>query len=129
MSDIKALSTKIIFIAGPYIGDGRKDTIQKNIRAAEQYQIALANVRIPFFCAHNHTKHFEEKANAPEEFYKAMDMEILKRTCDAVIAIPGWETSSGTREEVAWARQNNMPVFFPKSPDDLDKVITWAQTG
>lgn len=118
---------KIIFIAGPYFGDGKKETIQKNIRTAEQYQITLANAHIPFFCAHNHTEHFEEKANAPEEFYKGMDMEILKRACDAVLAIPGWETSPGTREEVAWAKENNISVFFPKSPANLDEVIAWAQ--
>lgn len=118
---------KIIFIAGPYFGDGTKEAIQKNIRQAEQYQIALANVGIPFFCAHNHTEHFEEKAKAPEEFYKRMDMEILKRACDAVLTIPDWETSTGAREEVAWAQQNNIPVFFPKSAEDLSQVITWVR--
>src|SRR4030043_428973 len=119
---------KIIFIAGPYFSGGDKEKIEKNIRTAEKYQIALANAQVPFFCAHNHTEHFEEKASAPEEFYKKMDMEILKRVCDAALAIPGWEASSGAREEVTWAKSNSLPVFFPKSPKDLDEVIVWAKS-
>jgi hypothetical protein len=119
---------KIIFIAGPYFSGGNKEKIEQNIRAAEKYQIALANAHVPFFCAHNHTEHFEEKAKAPEVFYKRMDMEILKRACDGVLAIPSWETSSGAKEEVKWAQQKGMPVFFAKSPSDLDKVINWAKS-
>ncbi len=118
---------RIIFIAGPYFGDGERKTIEKNIRTAEQYQIALANVGVPFFCAHNHTEHFEEKADAPEEFYTALDFEILKRACDGILVISGWETSRGTQAEVAWARETNFPIFFPKSPDDLGEVIAFGK--
>ena len=119
---------RIIFIAGPYFGKGNREEIEKNIRTAEKYQIALANARVPFFCAHNHTEHFEEKAKAPEEFYRKMDMEILRRACDAILALPDWETSSGAREEIKWARENNLPVFSPKSPNNLDEVIAWAKS-
>lgn len=122
-------SMKIMFIAGPYFGDGQRSTIEQNIRAAERYQIALANVGIPFFCAHNHTEHFEEKAKAPEEFYRTMDFEILKRACDAVLAIPGWEQSEGAQKEVDWARENKIPVFFPKSSDDLNEIIAWTRSN
>ena len=34
---------KIVFIAGPYTGDGTFEAIERNIREAEKYQIALAN--------------------------------------------------------------------------------------
>jgi len=118
---------KIIFIAGPYFGKGDKDEIERNIRNAEKYQIALANSGVAFFCSHNHTEHFQEKANASEEFYKAMDMEILKRTCDAVLALPNWKESSGAKEEIKWAKENNIPVFFPKSEEDLKEIIKWAK--
>jgi len=118
---------RIVFIAGPYFGDGERKTIEKNIRTAEQYQITLANASVPFFCAHNHTEHFEEKASAPEEFYRAMDFEFLKRAADAMCAIPGWETSGGAKAEIEWAKQNNIPIFFPKSPDDLGETIAWAK--
>ena len=118
---------KIIFIAGPYFSDGDPKKIEKNIRDAEKYQIALANHGIRFFFAHNHTEHFEQKANASEKFYKGMDMLILQRVADAMIAIPGWENSSGAKNEVSWAKENSLKIFFPKSIDDLDKVIMWAK--
>jgi len=40
---------KIVFIAGPYTGDGTFESIERNIREAEKYQIALANKEIGFF--------------------------------------------------------------------------------
>ena len=62
---------KIVFVAGPYTGDGKVETIERNIREAEKYQIALAEKQIGFFCAHNHTEHFSTKKGvcAPEDFY------------------------------------------------------------
>lgn len=119
---------KIVFIAGPYFGKGDRKEIEKNIRNAEKYQVALANSQVPFFCSHNHTEHFEEKASAPEEFYRKMDMEILKRCCDAVVALPDWETSNGARAEIKWAQENGLPVFFPKSLDGLTEIINWAKS-
>lgn len=118
---------KIIFIAGPYFSGGDPVKIEENIRNAEKYQIALANQGIGFFCSHNHTEHFEEKAKAPEEFYKQLDFQILKKSADAIIAIPGWEDSPGSQNEVKWAKENSMKIFYPKSPSDLGKVINWVK--
>jgi len=118
---------KIIFIAGPYFGDGDREKIEGNIRNAEKYQIALANAKIGFFCSHNHTERFEVKATADADFYRAMDLVFLEKTADAMIAIPGWETSGGTRAEIEFAKSRRIPVFFPKSPEDLGEVIAWAK--
>lgn len=118
---------KIIFIAGPYFSDGDPQKIEENIRNAEKFQIALANQRIGFFCSHNHTEHFEQKAKATEEFYKEMDMLILQRAADAIMAIPGWENSPGARKEVDWAKENNLKIFFPKSVSDLNEIIKWER--
>ncbi len=119
---------KIIFIAGPYYSEGDPEKIKKNIHNAEQYQIALANQRIGFFCPHNHTKNFEQKAEASEEFYREMDILFLQRVADAIIAIPGWENSQGAKEEIKWAKENNLKIFFPTSPNDLQEVIKWAKS-
>lgn len=118
---------KIIFIAGPYFSDGDHEKIERNIRNAEKFQIALANRGIGFFCSHNHTEHFEQKAKAPEKFYKELDMMILQRAADAMIAIPDWEDSPGAKNEVAWAKENNFKIFFPKSDADLKEVVQWVQ--
>ena len=119
---------RIVYIAGPYFSDGDKSKIERNIRVAEKYQVALADAQVPFFCPHNHTEHFEEMSSAPQEFYRVLGLEILKRACDGLLAVPGWGESSGAREEVEWAKENNLRVFFPKSPDDLEEVMNWART-
>ncbi len=120
---------KIVFIAGSYFGDGTREIIEKNVREAEKYQIALANARIGFFCAHNHTEHFSsgEKADAPEEFYHELDMHFLKNISDAVLAIPGWKKSKGAQKEIKWAQQNNLLIFHPKAPSDIGDIIKWAK--
>ena len=116
---------KIIFVAGPYFGDGSYNMIDQNIRDAEAFQIALVNRGIHCFCAHNHTNHFEVKAKASEIFYKAFDTEVLRILCDAVLAMPRWKESSGARDEIKWAEENNVPIFFPKSSEDLDEIEHW----
>ncbi len=121
------MALKIVFIAGPYFGKGNKEEIEKNIREAEKYQAVLANARVGFFCAHNHTEHFQEKAKAPETFYHELDVEFLKRSADAVLAMPDWKKSPGAKREVEWAISNNLPVFYPESTDDLDEIIKWAK--
>jgi hypothetical protein len=123
----KSKKLKMVGIVGPYFGDGNYNTIEENICRVEKFAIALANRGIPFFCAHLHTRHFEVKAKAPEDFYKKQDMHILLSICSALLAVPGWETSDGARIETMTFQQLGRLVFFPKSPDDLDEVEKWAQ--
>ncbi|MDR3519333.1 MAG: DUF1937 family protein [Candidatus Pacebacteria bacterium] len=120
---------KIIFIAGAYIGDGKSETIEHNIREAEKYAIALANERIGFFCPHKHTEHFssEGKATAPEEFYYDLDFHFLTHIADAVLVVPGWENSNGTKRELAWVNEKGMKIFYPKDPTDIEDVVNWAK--
>ena len=81
-----------------------------------------------FFCAHNHTEHFQDKASAVEEFYKELDFEFLKRSANAVLAMPNWEKSLGARREIEWAKQQkDLPIFYPKSPDDISEIVRWAK--
>ena len=119
--------SKIIFISGPYTGDGKVTSIEKNIRRAEKYQIALANKEIFHFCPHNHTEHFSSKkgATAPEEFYFKMDFHFLKNVADAVLAVPGWEKSWGARQEIEWAKAEGLPIFYPKNPRDIEDLVRW----
>jgi hypothetical protein len=115
---------KIVFIAGPYIGDGRVETIERNIREAESYAVALANRGVGFFCPHLHTHHFGTKALAEESFYHALDFHFLT-TADAILLTPRWRTSSGARRERAWAFAKGLPMFYPQTPDDMQAITDW----
>ncbi|MGC9968527.1 MAG: DUF1937 family protein [Minisyncoccia bacterium] len=118
---------KIVFIAGPYYGGGDLRNIDKNIREAESFAIALANRGVGFFGPHLHTARFELRTTAPEEFYKELDMQMLQRASDAMVVIPGWEKSSGTLAEIEWAEANHKKIFYPKSISDLDEIVAWAK--
>jgi len=118
---------KIVFIAGPYYGGGKLKNIDKNIREAESFAIALANRNVGFFGPHLHTARFELRTTAPEKYYKTLDMQILRRACDAVVAISGWKNSKGARAEVKWAKANHKKVFYPKSIADFDEIAVWAK--
>lgn len=122
---------KIVFIAGQLTTgwDGKdRSFIENNIRRAEQYQLALANAGVGAFCAHTHTAfHHEKGSKASEDYYYEMDLEFLKRVADAVLAVPGWEKSKGAKYEVELAIKNNLPVFYPKSPEDIKEIISWSQ--
>jgi len=79
------------------------------------------------FCAHTHTSfHHEKGSKAPDQFYYDLDLTFLRRVADAVLAMPGWEKSRGAKNEVGWAKVNNLPIFYPQSPDDLSGVVNWA---
>lgn len=123
---------KIVFISGPLTSgwDGlgsRAEYIRHNVERAEKYQIALINAGLGCFCAHTHTRdHHLKGSRQPEQFYYELDFEFLKRSSDAVLAMPDWEKSSGATKEVVWAKEHNLPVFYPQSPADLDQIIAWA---
>jgi hypothetical protein len=121
---------KIVFIAGPYIGDGTPAVIAANIKEAESYAVALANHGIGFFCPHLHTHHFETKARAEETFYHALDFHFLTHA-DAILLTPRWQSSSGARRERDWALAKGLPVFYPDSPSpqDMYEIVVWNGTA
>lgn len=120
---------KIVFISGILTSgwDGKdRNYIKKNVEIAEAYQVALANAGVGSFCAHAHTQfHREKGSTAPESYYYELDLQFLYRASDAVLAMPGWEKSKGAVVEVQWAIANSLPVFYPKSPNDIADIIEW----
>ncbi len=120
---------KVVGIVGPYYGNGNFFVIEKNIIHAECYAIALANRGIPFYCGHLHTRHFEKKAGAPESFYKKQDMYFLVSACSALLVVPGFETSPGTKAEIAEFQKLGRPIFYPKSTQDLEELERWYRAA
>ena len=124
-------NSQLVFIAGPYFGDGKYETIEANVKEAERYAIALANRGVFFFCPHIHTSHFGYKAKNKdgENYYKALDFVYLKM-CKGILMMPRWKESSGARDEHEWAMGNNLNIFYPKSPNDnevMDILEKWAK--
>lgn len=103
---------KVIYIAGPYRNSAGEYFVRQNIRRAEEEAIFVWKSGAVAICPHKNTAGFG--GAAPDHVWLEGDLELLKR-CDAVYAIDGWSASSGATAEVAFAKQNNIPIFFSKS--------------
>ena len=98
---------KIVYIAGPYRGKNAAE-VERNIRTAQRYAMALTQAGIAVYSPHLNTAHFD--GLQPDQFFLDLGLEMLRR-CDAlVIAGGGWEKSDGTRREVKDARMLGMIV-------------------
>jgi len=106
---------EILFIAGAYKSDDPNE-IKQNIQLAEQHSIELWNRGYKVFSPHLNTCNFEVKAKAEEEAYKEFDMRMLQ-CCDAVFALPNWQSSTGAKAEIEEAKRLGKPIFY--SLDEL----------
>lgn len=100
----------IVYVAGPYRA-GDHEGIEANILQARKIAIGVWESGNVAICPHLNTAHFEVDCEAAESVYLAGDLEILRR-CDAVIVGPGWDRSLGTREEIAFATERGIPVYY-----------------
>ena len=100
----------VVYIAGPYRQNpevGR--TVLENVRLAERVAIACARAGVLFFCPHLNSAH--QSGVAPARFYLDLDLEILRRACDVVVLLPGWQHSSGTLGEIKLAKELRKPIY------------------
>ena len=91
---------KIIFIAGPFRGDGKRETKEKNIEIARKFVKLFIDNKILFYSPHLNID--QEALTLGEDAGKLsweLNAEFLRR-CDALAVLPGWETSSGTKTEI-----------------------------
>ena len=110
---------KLIYVAGPY----RATTphgILENIRRAESVVIKTWASGHAALCPHLNSSFFDGIVS--DKFFLAGTMEMLSR-CDGLVLVEGWVHSEGTKLEVKWAQEHNLPIF--RSIKDLQN---WAPT-
>lgn len=129
---------KIIYIAGPFRASTAWG-IAENVRAAERVGLEVARAGAMPLIPHANTAHFhgegpqlghdfsasshcrhcligfgdirktEVCSMLSDRFWLEGTLELLRR-CDAVLLVPGWEKSSGTRAEIEEAERLGIPV-------------------
>lgn len=104
---------RIIYVAGPYRGDS-ESRVWANIMAARDIAIRVWQLGYVAICPHLNTMLFG--GELPDSAYLQGDLEIIAR-CDAIVLVPGWETSAGTQAEIEYAQQLDIPVY--QRPEDL----------
>lgn len=116
---------KLIYIAGPY----RAATpwqVEQNIRAAEDVSVRVHKAGMFAVCPHANSRHMEGVAD--DAHFLAGTMALM-RVCAAVLLVPGWQRSTGSRAEVAEAERLGIPVFgaYGKMLDGeaMDELCAW----
>ena len=111
---------KVVYIAGPYRA---KDAWQReqNIRRAEEAAFLVAEAGMVPLCPHTMTRYFD--GTITDDYWLAATMALLER-CDAVLLLPGWEQSVGSRAEVRRARESRIALFLA-----LDELKAWFDEG
>ena len=110
-----------VYVAGPYRGDGKQGTVEKNIYQARIMATKVARAGLFPITPHLNTDlfDFEDGLMDREPEFWLDNYKDLVLDCDALIVIPG--ESSGTRAEVAAAQKHGIPVYFTLNEllDDL----------
>jgi hypothetical protein len=97
----------VVYVAGPYRAATRMQ-VHQNIRRAEEVGAAVMALGAMPIIPHANTAFMD--GSVPDEHFLNGDMAILRR-CDAIVLIPGWMGSEGTRNELRFANLNDIPDF------------------
>lgn len=96
----------LVYVAGPFRAKNGWE-IKKNVLRAEELALEVWRLGMVAHCPHKNTENFQ--GVLPDDVWLTGDLEILHR-CDAVLLVPGWELSEGTRIEIQEARKWGLPV-------------------
>src|SRR5947207_11192639 len=110
---------RVIYVAGKLSGPNNFE-IARNVAAAEDVGLRVAQFGAMPLSPHSNTglKFF---GTITEDFWYEGTLELLRR-CDAVIMVPGYESSRGARAECEEAHRLNLPVFFVVE-DRIDSLL------
>jgi hypothetical protein len=98
---------KLIYVAGRYRGLTAWE-VEQNVRRAEELGLEVAKLGAGPVIPHSMNRFFY--GTLPEKFWLAVVMALLER-CDAVVMVPGWESSMGSQAECRRAEEMGKRVF------------------
>ena len=132
----------VIYLAGPYRGKSKIKIInwfqrQINIHRAREAAKRLWAAGFTVLCPHLNTANFD--GIAPDEVFLNGTLELMRR-CDAMVLLPNWEKSSGTKEEVEEMMRDKKPIYFcvehfmlgeskHSKEEFIPKDLQWAMRG
>ena len=98
---------RIVYIAGPYRAP-TIDGIMRNIVAAREVAIQVWKAGLIPLCPHLNSACMDGVVS--DQVFLDGDLAILAR-CDAVLCVSGYQDSDGARTEVAFANDNEIPIY------------------
>ena len=118
---------KKLYLASPYTSP---DPIVRNSRV-ELASIIAARlmeqgyvVFSPITHSHRVADHLHHRNARSHEFWMAQCLPMLEASdCMMILPIDGWRESRGIAEELAFARSNDIPIFFWQSADPVFEIL------
>jgi hypothetical protein len=96
-----------VYVAGPYRANSEHELVI-NIRKAEAVAQEVWKAGYVAICPHKNTAYFG--GICEDKMWLDGGLELLDRS-DAMILVEKWEKSSGTIEEISFAKKNKIPIF------------------
>jgi hypothetical protein len=132
----------LVYIAGPFKpkASGALGLTERahNINAAMEAGLECATYSVPFFCPHIHSDEIDkrldfvtaddqefiaERRHRQRHYWLNLDEEILQY-CNALLVLPGWQNSQGTRWEMELFESKNLgPIFH--YPHEFQQLLRW----
>lgn len=112
----------LIYVAGP-IRPLKGRTVQENCTIAKNIALELWKMGHAVICPHANTdlpialadKECEEKV------WLDGDLQMIAR-CDALVIVPDWEGSNGTKGEIEYAKARDIPIYYYPNVPQLHPV-------
>lgn len=106
-----------VYIAGPYNADNIISCLD-NMRRGIKATVKVLRAGYSPFCPWIDYHYRLVSGKVTREMYQAQSMAWLE-VSDAVLVLPNWEMSLGTRAEISRAKELFIPVYY--SLEDLKK--------
>ncbi len=104
----------MIYLATPYTHDDAAVERQRYQRACELAAHLTVGGHVVFSpIVHGHAMRVATWLQLDRAHWMEIDFEFLRRSDALVIAkMPGWETSLGVQDEIAYASTHGIPIYF-----------------
>jgi len=113
-----------IYVAGAITASSAVE-VMKNIGKGIRVAKDLIRAGYAPFCPFLDFQYFiqlDEYGDITEETIKSVSIEWMLE-CEAIMLVPGWERSTGTRDELEVARRHEIPSF--ESIEDIYKHFSY----
>lgn len=114
-------SSPIVYVSGPITAKTALE-IERNVRVAEEASARLFEAGVTNICVHAQCRFMDGLLDHQE--WLQHDFNLLGR-CDAMyVCVDSFFTSRGTVAEIAFCRENGVPVYYAS---DFDALVAWAR--